>query len=102
MSKNIIEEELPAVSWGNGYVITENSPEYLVGRILQIVEALGLPQKQEESVKGLIRENVYRELQEYGVSIGRELNSAIRNKYFEKKQSLVGEPVPLIELKDIK
>lgn len=48
------------LSRGYGLVIPENSPNYLVGRVLTIIEAIGLKETQEKSVKDLIREEIYK------------------------------------------
>lgn len=45
--------------YGHAYLIPADSPDFLVGRLLTIIEALGLPSRQEKSARGLIRSEVY-------------------------------------------
>lgn len=47
-------------SYGFGIVLQEDAPSSLVGRILEIIEALGLQDKQETSVKNLIKDVIYK------------------------------------------
>lgn len=50
------------VSYGSAYIIKSDHPDYLVGRLLTIIEAIGLPEKQEKSLKDLIRFEIYNSL----------------------------------------
>lgn len=50
-------------SKGNGYVIGGDNPDYLVGRLLTIIESIGLQDGQEKAVKSLIRSEVYGQLE---------------------------------------
>ena len=45
--------------YGPGYVISADRPDYLVGRILTLIEAMGLPEKQEKSLKDILKGEVY-------------------------------------------
>lgn len=56
MSK-LIKQSVP--SHGYGLVMGSYIPDSLVGRIMEIVEAIGLPEKQETSVKNLIKDVIY-------------------------------------------
>ena len=47
-----------------GYVVGENTPNYLKGRMLTIVEALGLKDTQEKSLKDLISNEIWAEFRE--------------------------------------
>ena len=45
--------------YGSGLVISSEVPDYLVGRVLTVVEALGLKESQEKSVKDILKNEIY-------------------------------------------
>jgi hypothetical protein len=61
MSKNKIGEinSIAGAAWPGGYFIEDDEVRRLEGRLLTIVEAVGLPTKQEEALKGLVRQEVW-------------------------------------------
>ncbi len=66
------------------YVIGSDRPDHLVGRVLTIIEAIGLPEKQEKSLKDVLRTEIYSTIlggQESWISS--ELHTIIKD--FEKK-----------------
>jgi hypothetical protein len=50
------------IGYGSAYVISSSKPDYLVGRVLTIIEALGLQEKQEKSLKDILRQEIYNTL----------------------------------------
>lgn len=109
MLEEISEETLTSgyknTSWGNGYAVRIDTPEKLVGKTLQHVEALGLPQKQEDAVKDLIRRSIYGEFTE--VYIDAVLYSAIidANYRIRRKEAIENAssvPPTGVSLKDLK
>lgn len=53
----------PIANIGTGGLLTyEDLPNRIVGKVMEIIEATGLPSKQEESVKSLIKKVIYEEL----------------------------------------
>ena len=62
MKKTIKSTDERNVGYGNAYIIKSDNPDYLVGRLLTVIEAVGLPEKQEKSLKDLIRFEVYNSL----------------------------------------
>lgn len=46
-------------SRGYGLVLQENVPDWLVGRVLTIIDALGLKDAQEKSCKDLLKNEIY-------------------------------------------
>lgn len=58
MQKNI--EDITNVDYGYGLVIPETKVSYLVGRVLTIIEALGLKDTQEKSLKDLLQNEIYK------------------------------------------
>ena len=75
MSKKSVVE--PRASWGYGYVVSSNIQDRLVGYVFGIIEALGLPEKQEEATKSLIRGKVW-DVFESAVYITEERHNEIR------------------------
>lgn len=57
--KKIKENVGGSVGWGEAYLITENKISHAEGRILTFIEALGLPDKQERSLKSIIRTEIW-------------------------------------------
>lgn len=109
MSEEIISETLTSgykdTSWGNGYAVRVDMPEKLVGKTLQHIEALGLPQKQEDAVKDLIRRSIYDEFAE--VYIDSDLYSAIVNANYKIRRNEAinnasSVPAKAVSLKDLK
>lgn len=48
---------------GPAYIISARKPDQLVGRVLTIIEALGLPEKQENSLKDILKQEIYKTLE---------------------------------------
>lgn len=69
-------------------------PDRLNGQLFGIIEALGLTEKQEESVKGLIRRVVWDTFQD-AVYITPERHTAIREEYYEKHKEIYEQNVPM-------
>ena len=80
-----------------GWFVNERAPEDIVGRILTLLEALGLQHKQEEALKGLVKRSVYDIFgRDYG---GRFLPSNLasciyRLLYEEEEQARASKEVP--------
>lgn len=89
MSKQSKGSPVGNVGWGSGYVLCFNFPDVLNGKIYEILEAAGLPQKQEESIKRLIQKTVWEEVG-YGVYITAERHKAIREEWEKAKLAGAG------------
>ena len=50
---------------GEGFVLPNHALEYLVGRLLTLVEAFGLNERQEKSAKELVKQEVYGSVRDY-------------------------------------
>lgn len=74
MEKQFKSTDERTVGYGPGYVIDSNSPDFLVGRLLTIIETLGLSEKQEKATKDLIRSEVYGQL-----NLATWINGNLRN-----------------------
>lgn len=94
MQKQINVESLTEpVGYGYAYVIHAEYPNQIIGRILTLIEVMGLPTQQESATKDLIRQIVWDELS-HGVYITPERHTAIRQEY-EKKRAEIGNTVPM-------
>jgi hypothetical protein len=88
MSKNssmLSEENLPSCSWGYGYVCRENTPDFIIGKILTLIDAIGLQDKQDKALKDIIRQTI-REVFFDEIWISSERHSEIRNGYLKWKE----------------
>jgi hypothetical protein len=59
MEKTFNSSDERTVGYGPAYVVHSEAPDFLVGRLLTIIEAVGLPQGQEKAIKDIIRSEVY-------------------------------------------
>lgn len=89
-----VGKEINAVGWGNAYVIHQDAPDRLFGLLFNIIEALGLPEKQEEALKPLVRKQIW-EVFEEAINISSERHSEIRNLYYQKRNETQGANVPM-------
>lgn len=80
MEKTIKSSDERSIGYGSAYVISSSKPDRLVGRVLTIIEALGLSEKQENSLKDLLRQEIYNVL-ELETWIPGSLNTIIRELY---------------------
>jgi hypothetical protein len=89
MSKDKItpamEKTCSTVSWGEAFVMERSSQDRIIGKILTLVEVMGLQEKQEQSLKDLIRQSVWKVFED-GIYISSERHSEIRNIYYEKRR----------------
>lgn len=73
------------ISYGSGYVVQEESPNHLIGRLLTLVETCGLKETQEKSLKDLIRQEVWSQFtsERGAVYINNSLNDEIQRVIYE-------------------
>jgi hypothetical protein len=94
------------VNFGNGYAVYDSLPESLVGRVLPIIEAMGLKDSQEVAVKGMIRSTIYTVFYDENkpVYLDRELHTLIRTRFYDKEKKANIECVPIgsLKIEDIK
>ena len=77
-----MKKQEPEVPWGAGYVVPENHPYQVTGKILTLLEVLGLPAKQEQSFKDLVHQHIW-EIMDEGFAISCETNHSLREKHQE-------------------
>jgi pantothenate synthetase len=80
---------LDSPRFGSGFAVYESVPESLVGRVLPIIEAMGLKDSQERAVKDMIRNTIYTVFfdENKPVRLDEGLHSFIREKYYDKKRA---------------
>lgn len=84
-------------SYGNGYVLSVHGPDAIVGSLLGILEAIGLPEKQEESIKHLIRRAVWDTFGD-AIYISAKRHTEIRELHFKAKQQAQSAGNPVSEI----
>ena len=47
------------IGFGHGYVVNDDLPGFLIGRLFTLVEALGLKETQEKSFKDLVQNEIW-------------------------------------------
>lgn len=92
------------VFYDEAYVLPKNLAEILVGKTLEIIEAIGLPERQEESVKNLVRKAIYNDFYDHSIYIANSLHAAICEARNKIKKDAVERIVPArgVELSDLK
>lgn len=80
-------------SWGFGFAVTHETPDRINGHLYEIIEALGLPEKQEASLKNIIQNKVW-ELFREAVYLSPETHSKLRIARFKEEEDSVRENRP--------
>lgn len=95
MEKIIKSSDDMGVGYGSAYVIYSGIPDRLVGKILTIIEALGLQEKQENSLKDILRQEIYRTL-DLDTWIPPQLHNVVKEfVIWHEKENPHGGPVPV-------
>lgn len=92
MSKS--EGRAVSAGWGYGYVFDAYVRDNLVGKLLTIVEALGLKDTQEKSVKDIVRNTIDLVFQD-AVYISSKRHSEIKEEYFKQKEESIKNRTPM-------
>ena len=79
----------PEISYGCAYVTNEHTFSLIVGRVLTIIETIGLPTKQENAIKGLMKQAIYN--RESNCYINEILHTAIKKAEEEKEKKAQSE-----------
>ena len=93
-SKNVMPSNVASVGYGNAYVIYMDTPSQIEGKILTILETAGLPEKQEEAMKGLIRGAIWNTIHDNSVFISDTRHNEIREAYWKMRKE-AGDDVPM-------
>ena len=81
------------VGYGYGYVVSEDLPKYIRGRLFTLIEALGLKETQEKSLKDLVDNEIWSQFGQSWRSqwITANLHTAVRNVIDEIKKEESGK-----------
>ena len=71
------------VGMGNGYVIPEHQVSSLIGKLLTLVETLGLQEKQENSFKDIVKQAIWGSVRD-NKPVDSELLTLVNNFIHEK------------------
>ncbi len=94
MSKKLNVPSGTAVcNYGYGYAVSQNMPDRLTGMLLGVLEALGLPEKQENATKDLIRQKVWQAFED-AVYITDKRHTEIREAYYQQKREASAKEMP--------
>ena len=90
-------------SYGCGYVVDQNRFSGIEGRILTTIETIGLPEKQEQAIKSLIRRQVWEDFLD-NVYIDSDFRTTIIKvkKIKQTEADERQEPMSALKLEDIK
>lgn len=81
------------VGWGSGYIIQDHQISHLEGKLLTLIESMGLKDSQEKAVKDMVRTHVWELLSPCFV-VSAEDHTALRLKYKEEGRGSGGS-IPL-------
>lgn len=83
INKNVFPSDM---SWGYGYAVSQSMPDYLIGKIMPIIEIMGLPEKQEIATKEQIKQIVRKEFSD-AIYLSEKTNTELHRKYNEMLES---------------
>lgn len=98
MSKEIEKEPSRPVCGDGGIYISLHIPEQLIGEIMEIIESIGLNEKQEGAVKSIIKKKIRQSLNYDSIHLDRLLGSAIFLAYNKKKAEAIMDEIPEYEI----
>lgn len=77
--------------WQDGRVMNSRAPENLEGRLLTLVESLGLAPTQEHAVKNLVSQALWQWVYDFTEWLDEKEHIEVRRKVAERKKR---EPIP--------
>jgi hypothetical protein len=78
----------PEVGYGEGLVMSNGAVQNLEGRVLTIIESLGLAVKQEDAVKSLFRDSLWNWHYEWTTWITPEEHTNLREKIVGRESNM--------------
>ncbi len=84
----------PDFSCGYAYVMQDSSPDFIVGKILTIIDAMGLKENQEKATKDLVKQIVRDEFWK-GIYITPKRNNEIHKELENRREESYKKQVPL-------
>lgn len=79
MSKQVTATSSEQAGYGFGYVVNEYKRDYITGRLLTLIESLGLRDTQEKAFKDIIRNEIDGWFSGDTIFISGEINTALQN-----------------------
>ena len=89
------DQSAPGLSWGYGYVVTENVMDHLIGNVMPIIEIMGLPDKQETATKEQIKQAIRKIFYDDAIFIKPERHNKIREEYYAAKRKSDTDCLPM-------
>ena len=84
MSKKL--GDVPQISWGPAYVVSDSTPDRFFGKLCEIVETVGFQQKQEDAIKGLIRKTIWDVFNNDAIFISTDKHNEIHDEWNRKRE----------------
>ncbi len=85
MSREKVKSRVGEKSFGRGYALPFHIEDTINGKLYQIIETIGLPEKQEKAVKKSVQEIIWRIVKEYSTNLKPETYSNIVEEAFKLK-----------------
>ena len=91
-------------TFGEGHAVPKHVPEVMVGSVLEIIETLGLQDKQEKAVKSLIKGKIYDLFYDGNEYLSDSLFTYLREIGIEKRRKARKENKPMrgLTIEDIR
>lgn len=99
--ENVEFEQNQEPQFPSAHLVSDWVPDSIIGCVMMDIEAIGLPNKQEEAIKKIIKEHIRSVFYENNVPIHSSLSASIRFKYDELRKENGGLG-PAVTLKNIK
>lgn len=93
MSESKEDSPKEFVSYGYGYAFGEDTPNRIIGNVLTTVEVAGLPEKQEQALKDMLRQRIW-ECFEHAIYLRPETHTELRMRKIDadKHSESIGNP----------
>ena len=92
------KEKACRVSAGYSYLIMDYVNDRVIAKTMRIIEAIGLPDKQEQSIKELIKDGIYQELHSKEVYLDSSITDAVLSAYHKQDANV---PHCAVKLEDL-
>jgi len=73
--------------WGFGYLIDDGVPNTIIGKVLTLIEVMGLSPQQEKSLKDLVQQAVWETVNGFGISVSPETHSKLRDDFYREQDN---------------
>lgn len=94
MSKQSSDTLSGEISFGRGYAVSDNTPDFICGRLFEILDAMGMQGEQKEAVKRLFRDAVWKGF-ESNPNLSPETFTKLFSEWQKKKEENYKNNTPL-------